>query len=91
MILEPAWNCPLEDQACDRVHRIGQTNDVRIVKLCAQDSFEDRMLLRKGEKQEEVTGAFIQGSREDLEQLRLNRMLSILGVATSGAKRRRTS
>ncbi|RIA04815.1 hypothetical protein BRARA_K00911 [Brassica rapa] len=33
LIMDPWWNPTTEDQAIDRVHRIGQTRPVRVVRL----------------------------------------------------------
>ena len=39
-ILEPHWNPMVEAQAIDRVHRIGQTKDVVIVRYLASNTVE---------------------------------------------------
>ncbi|KAI5980872.1 P-loop containing nucleoside triphosphate hydrolase protein, partial [Pisolithus marmoratus] len=44
ILLEPWWNPAVEEQAFDRVHRIGQLLPVNIYKLVVQDSVEERML-----------------------------------------------
>lgn len=38
------WNASVESQAMDRVHRIGQTKPVRVVRMVSADSVEDRIL-----------------------------------------------
>lgn len=38
------WNPALEDQAIDRVYRIGQTRNVQVVRLLIKDSVEQRIL-----------------------------------------------
>lgn len=53
------WNAARENQATDRVHRIGQTRGVQVFKLVTKDTFEERidaMILRKGKLMEEVVG-----------------------------------
>jgi SNF2 family DNA or RNA helicase len=37
------WNAAREQQATDRVHRIGQTRGVQVFKLVTKDSFEERI------------------------------------------------
>eukprot|EP00919_Chromeraceae_sp_WS-2016_P007906 GHVR01018666.1.p1 GENE.GHVR01018666.1~~GHVR01018666.1.p1 ORF type:complete len:183 (-),score=47.03 GHVR01018666.1:91-639(-) len=38
------WNPAVEEQAVQRIHRIGQTKPVKIVRLLAKDSVEERIL-----------------------------------------------
>lgn len=42
-IMEPQWNPQAEQQAVDRVHRIGQTRPVRVARLIATDTIEDNI------------------------------------------------
>ncbi|KAJ3187181.1 DNA helicase rad5 [Gaertneriomyces sp. JEL0708] len=44
ILLEPWWNPAVEQQVIDRVHRIGQTRDVRILRMVVRDSVEERMV-----------------------------------------------
>ncbi|KAF4944314.1 hypothetical protein FSARC_14703, partial [Fusarium sarcochroum] len=41
-IMEPQWNPMTEAQAIDRVHRIGQEEDVEIIRYIVSGSIEDR-------------------------------------------------
>jgi superfamily II DNA or RNA helicase len=53
------WNAAREDQATDRVHRIGQKRGVQVFKLVTKNTFEekiDALILRKGKLMEEVVG-----------------------------------
>jgi SNF2 family DNA or RNA helicase len=43
-ILDPWWNPAVEDQAADRVYRIGQENPVLVHRLVARDTIEERVL-----------------------------------------------
>ncbi|KAJ6300665.1 hypothetical protein OIU76_021461 [Salix suchowensis] len=43
-LLEPWWNSAVEEQAINRVHQYGQKENVRIVRLIAQNSIEERIL-----------------------------------------------
>jgi DNA repair protein RAD5 len=42
-MLEPCLNLALEAQAIGRVHRLGQTRDVQVVKFYMDNSIESRM------------------------------------------------
>ncbi|MCM3791578.1 DEAD/DEAH box helicase [Domibacillus indicus] len=37
------WNPAVEEQAADRAYRIGQTNDVQVIKLVARGTIEEKM------------------------------------------------
>lgn len=53
------WNAAREDQATDRVHRMGQTRGVQVFKLVTLDTFEekiDKMIEKKASLMEEVVG-----------------------------------
>eukprot|EP00835_Amoeboradix_gromovi_P001306 NODE_57_length_25931_cov_0.351037.p2 type:complete len:742 gc:universal NODE_57_length_25931_cov_0.351037:22830-20605(-) len=43
-LLDPWWNGAVEHQAMDRVHRLGQTRPLRIIRLIIQDSIESRII-----------------------------------------------
>lgn len=43
-ILDPWWNPATEDQAMDRVHRIGQRRPVDVWRYACTDSIEERIL-----------------------------------------------
>ncbi|MGL5574727.1 MAG: DEAD/DEAH box helicase, partial [Sarcina sp.] len=41
---DPWWNPAVEDQATDRAHRIGQQNNVEVIKLISKGSIEEKIL-----------------------------------------------
>jgi SNF2 family DNA or RNA helicase len=43
-LMEPWWNPAVEQQAADRVYRIGQTRPVNIYKLIAKDTIEEKIV-----------------------------------------------
>jgi SNF2 family DNA or RNA helicase len=49
---DPWWNVAAQNQATDRTHRIGQKNDVTVVKLIAKDTIEERILALQEKKQD---------------------------------------
>lgn len=57
-LLEPWWNPAVEEQAMDRVHRIGQKEDVKIVRLIARNSIEEKVLELQERKKKMAKEAF---------------------------------
>ncbi len=49
-LLDPWWNPAVEDQAIDRVHRIGQTNTVFVYRMVTAGTIEERIQALKVEK-----------------------------------------
>jgi SNF2 family DNA or RNA helicase len=53
------WNAARENQATDRVHRIGQKRGVQVFKLVTKNTFEEKidlMIERKGQLMEDIVG-----------------------------------
>lgn len=53
------WNAAKENQATDRVHRIGQTRGVQVFKLVTKNTIEDRihtLIEKKARRMEEIIG-----------------------------------
>ena len=50
--MDPWWNPAVEDQASDRVHRIGQTRPVTIYRLVVKGSIEEKIIGLHREKRE---------------------------------------
>ncbi|CAL5432841.1 unnamed protein product [Camellia sinensis] len=58
VLLDLWWNPTTEDQAIDRVHRIGQTRPVTVLRLTVKDTVEDRILALQQKKKVMVASAF---------------------------------
>ena len=50
ILYDPWWNPAVEEQAIDRVHRIGQDKPVFVHKLVATGTIEEKMEVLKDEK-----------------------------------------
>lgn len=61
IMLDMWWNPAIEDQAIDRVHRIGQTRRVVVHKLTIRDSIDERIGLLQKRKKEAANGALGDG------------------------------
>lgn len=73
-MLDPWWNPAVEEQAMDRVHRLGQTRDVEVVRLIVSDTIEDRILQLQERKRQLATFAF---EKRSAEQQRLERIQDV--------------
>nr|OQO26347.1 hypothetical protein B0A51_06434 [Rachicladosporium sp. CCFEE 5018] len=74
IILSDSWWAPaIEDQAVDRVHRLGQTKACRVFRLVAEKTIEDQVLTIQQEKRKLMRLAFGEksGKRDQVKQGRL--------------------
>jgi len=68
VILADSWWAPaIEDQAVDRVHRLGQTRRTTVWRLIMEDSIEERVLEIQGDKRKLVGKAFKEKGKRDVE------------------------
>ena len=67
-ILDPWWNPAIEQQAVDRIHRIGQDKTVNIYRIVSQNTVEEKMLLLK-EKKQKIADQLMTADHSFLEQL----------------------
>lgn len=75
ILMDVWWNPALENQAIDRVHRIGQTKDVEVHRIFINDTVEDRILELQRKKQELADSALGEGTAPKLGRLGLQEML----------------
>ncbi|KAI8620972.1 SNF2 family N-terminal domain-containing protein [Chytriomyces sp. MP71] len=61
IMLDVWWNPAVEDQAIDRVHRIGQVLPVKVYRLTIKNSIEDRILMLQENKRAIAAGALGEG------------------------------
>jgi SNF2 family DNA or RNA helicase len=50
ILLDIWWNPAIEDQAIDRVHRIGQDKPVKVYKFLIKDTVEDNIIRLQDKK-----------------------------------------
>ncbi|KAI9593637.1 SNF2 family N-terminal domain-containing protein [Syncephalis fuscata] len=50
-IMDPWWNPAVEDQAMDRIHRLGQYRPIRVTRLIVENSIESRIVQLQEKKQ----------------------------------------
>ncbi|KXS18467.1 hypothetical protein M427DRAFT_96122 [Gonapodya prolifera JEL478] len=61
ILFDPWWNPAVENQAMDRVHRLGQTSPVSVYKITVRDTVEDRILELQARKAALADGALGEG------------------------------
>ncbi|KFH71239.1 hypothetical protein MVEG_01540 [Podila verticillata NRRL 6337] len=75
VMMDPWWNPAIENQAIDRVHRIGQKREVFVHRLCIPETVEDRILDLQAKKQALADGALGEGDVPKLAKLGLQELM----------------
>lgn len=79
---DPWWNAAAQEQATDRAHRIGQTQDVNVYQIVAKDTIEERILKMQQAKSDLAT-RFVDdassGSAAGISALTKDDLLELLG------------
>ncbi len=88
-LLDPWWNPAVEDQAIDRVHRIGQTNTVFVYRMVTAGTIEERIQALKVEKKQ-LFNQVVGGTTGDFEWTKhfssLNSLIQLSAVETGEAE-----
>ncbi|CAM9686210.1 unnamed protein product [Ascophyllum nodosum] len=71
ILLDPWWNPAVEDQAIDRIHRLGQVNDVSVKRFVVAETVEDEMLALQEVKGRMAKSALASGSLGESQKLRV--------------------
>ncbi|KAL3908217.1 MAG: hypothetical protein SGARI_003164 [Bacillariaceae sp.] len=68
-------------QACDRVHRVGQTRDVRIYRFVMKDSIEEKMVTNIQQAKSKLgKGAMAHLTAEELKLAKTVTLKELFGV-----------
>jgi SWI/SNF-related matrix-associated actin-dependent regulator of chromatin subfamily A3 len=78
-LMDTWWNVSVELQAQDRIHRIGQTRPVRVVRFVMKDSIEERMIALQESKAAISKGALQKLSPKELRKTRIQDLKSLFG------------
>ena len=73
---DPWWNQSATNQATDRAYRIGQENDVTVIKLVVRDTIEERIIDLQNKKQV-LSDLFVQTNAVGLNQFTNDEILSL--------------
>ncbi|KAI7734849.1 hypothetical protein M8C21_025477, partial [Ambrosia artemisiifolia] len=79
-LMEPWWNPAVEEQAMDRVHRIGQNEAVKVVKMIAKDSIDERILLLQEKKQKLAKEAFYNKGKDEKREVNLADLCTLMSL-----------
>jgi SNF2 family DNA or RNA helicase len=75
ILLDHWWNDAIEEQAIDRVHRLGQTKPVEVHHLLMEDSIEEWMWTMKEEKSKVDQAFHKSGLMETIDREKLSALL----------------
>jgi len=79
VFLDLWWNPAVEEQAMDRVHRIGQKKEVEVHRLTVKNTVEQRILKMQDEKRDLAKNALATG-KVNVNRLSLNDLKELFGV-----------
>ncbi|EGO04472.1 hypothetical protein SERLA73DRAFT_82405 [Serpula lacrymans var. lacrymans S7.3] len=80
-LMDPYWNPAVENQAVDRIHRLGQTRPVTTVKLIIENSIEARLLEVQRKKTELANMTLGQNfSKADMLHRRMEELNQLFGT-----------
>lgn len=77
-LVDPWWNPAVENQAIDRVHRIGQNKPVMAIRLICQDSIEEKMM-RLQQRKRMLAQDLIKSDKTAQNDLSKEDLLTLLG------------
>lgn len=75
--MDPWWNPAVEDQASDRVHRIGQKHPVTVYRLITQDTIEEKIVELHQHKRD-LADTLLEGT-EFSNKISADELIAILG------------
>nr|KAF6398323.1 transcription termination factor 2 [Rousettus aegyptiacus] len=78
-LLDMHWNPSLEDQACDRIYRVGQQKDVVIHRFVCEGTVEEK-ILQLQEKKKDLAKQVLSGSGESVTKLTLADLKVLFGI-----------
>ncbi|XP_047371763.1 transcription termination factor 2 isoform X2 [Sciurus carolinensis] len=78
-LLDMHWNPSLEDQACDRIYRVGQQKDVVIHRFVCEGTVEEK-ILQLQEKKKDLAKQVLSGSGESVTKLTLADLKILFGI-----------
>ncbi|XP_023557555.1 transcription termination factor 2 isoform X2 [Octodon degus] len=78
-LLDMHWNPSLEDQACDRIYRVGQQKDVVIHRFICEGTVEEK-ILELQERKKDLAQQVLSGSGDSFTKLTLADLKVLFGI-----------
>ncbi|CAN2387700.1 transcription termination factor [Pristimantis euphronides] len=78
-LMDMHWNPALEDQACDRIYRVGQCKDVVIHRFICQGTVEEK-ICQLQEKKQQLAKKVLTGNGSTFTKLTLSDLRLLFGV-----------
>lgn len=84
--LDLGWSMAIEQQAYDRVHRLGQTRPVVVHRLVVSDTVEDRVLALQERKKNLADGSLGEGKGKKIGRLSVRELANLFGLDHRGRR-----
>ncbi|KAJ3868041.1 SNF2 superfamily protein [Lentinula novae-zelandiae] len=78
--LDLGWSQAIEDQAFDRVHRLGQLLPVKVHRLVVDRTIEARMLVMQERKQLLADGSLGEGTAKKIRRMTVKQLAELFGL-----------
>ncbi|KAJ7696132.1 SNF2 superfamily protein [Mycena olivaceomarginata] len=82
--LDLGWSPAIDQQAFDRVHRLGQHRKVIVKRMVIENSVEDRILALQQRKQDLADGSLGEGKGKKLGRLSVRDLANLFGLDARG-------
>ncbi|KAJ7484700.1 SNF2 superfamily protein [Mycena latifolia] len=82
--LDLGWSPAIDQQAHDRVHRLGQTRNVLVNRLVIENTVEDRILALQERKQNLADGSLGEGNGKKIGRLSVRELANLFGLDARG-------
>ncbi|KAJ7190933.1 SNF2 superfamily protein [Mycena pura] len=82
--LDLGWSLAMDQQAFDRVHRLGQNRKVLVRRLVIENTVEDRILALQERKQNLADGALGEGKGKKVGRLSVRELANLFGLDARG-------
>ena len=76
-LYDPWWNPAVEQQAIDRVHRIGQDRPVMVFKCLVAQTIEERMVIYQNQKRELIESLI---EEQSIKNLNIGEIKALIGI-----------